>query len=142
MRLAGDLRPLVTAVARHLQLRTHFQGRNRQSQALDQPELSQPAGEEMIGDALARRTFRESFAVAGASCLAGSACGQDRGIKEPVYRVSKNDAPPGGAPGERHPLDPALDMARDAIKLIQRDIADYKATIVKRERIKGVLGEH
>ena len=96
----------------------------------------------MIQNSLARRTFLQSLAVAGASCLAGSTYGQEPGLKEPIYRVSKNDAPPGGVPGERHPLDPALDMARDALKLIQRDIADYTATIVKRERIKGVLGEH
>jgi hypothetical protein len=84
--------------------------------------------------------------VTGASCAVGGAIGQepmpkDSALKEPVYRVSKADLPTAPA-GERHPLDPALDMARDALALIQRDIVDYTATIVKRERIKQVLGEY
>src|SRR5215208_5391461 len=96
----------------------------------------------MIETPLARRTFLQALAIGGASCLAGSAVGQQPGLKEPVYRISKaNDLPTAGAV-ERHPLDPALDMAREAIGLIQRDIADFTATIVKRERIKGVLGEY
>jgi hypothetical protein len=95
---------------------------------------------------LARRTFLQTLAATGASCAVGGAIGQepmpkDSALKEPVYRVSKADLPTAPA-GERHPLDPALDMARDALALVQRDIVDYTATIVKRERIKQVLGEY
>ena len=91
---------------------------------------------------LARRTFLQAIAASGAVCLAGAAAGQEPGLKEPVYRVSKADVPAGQPASERHPLDPALDMARDAVALIQRDIVDYTATIVKRERIKQVLGDY
>jgi len=95
----------------------------------------------MLGTPLARRTFLQALAATGASCLTGGLAAQEPGLKEPVYRVSKADVPVAPA-AERHPLDPALDMARDALGLIQRDIADYTATIVKRERIKQVLGEY
>ncbi len=91
---------------------------------------------------LARRTFLQAVAASGAACLAGSAAAQEPGLKEPVYRVSKANDVASAPAAERHPLDPALDMARDAVTLIQRDIVDYTATIVKRERIKQVLGEY
>lgn len=90
---------------------------------------------------LSRRGFLKTLAVAGTTCVTGSALAQQPGLKEPVYRVSKNDSAT-SPPAERHPLDPALDMARDALALVQRDIVDYTATIVKRERIKGTLGEY
>ncbi|HZN33679.1 MAG TPA: DUF1571 domain-containing protein [Pirellulaceae bacterium] len=95
----------------------------------------------MQGNHWGRRTFLQALAASGASCLAGGLSAQD-GLKEPVYRVSKANDVPAVPMAERHPLDPALDMARDAVTLIQRDIVDYTATIVKRERIKGVLGEY
>jgi hypothetical protein len=44
------------------------------------------------------------------------------------------------APG-KHPLDPALDMARDGLKKMQANVTDYTATLVKRERIGGELGD-
>jgi hypothetical protein len=60
-------------------------------------------------------------------------------FNEPVYRISKNDAA-GAAAG--HPLDPALDMARQALSRIQSEVNDYTATIVKRERIGDELGDY
>lgn len=45
------------------------------------------------------------------------------------------------APG-KHPLDPALDMARDGLKKMQANVSDYTATLVKRERINGELGDY
>lgn len=62
--------------------------------------------------------------------------------KEPVYRVSNRvDSRPAAPPVARHPLDPALEIAYNGLKHIRRDIRDYTATMVKRERIDGKLGQ-
>ncbi|HIA64002.1 MAG TPA: DUF1571 domain-containing protein [Planctomycetes bacterium] len=39
-----------------------------------------------------------------------------------------------------HPLKPAIDIAKAALANSQKNISDYTATLVKRERIDGVLG--
>jgi hypothetical protein len=41
---------------------------------------------------------------------------------------------------DEHPLDPVLQLARDALVSMRRDIKDYRATLLKRERIGGKLG--
>jgi len=41
-----------------------------------------------------------------------------------------------------HPLEPALKLAEKGLANIQANIRDYSATMVKRERINGQLGEH
>ena len=92
---------------------------------------------------LARRDFLRTLTLAGGACAVSPLFGAEpgQGLKEPVFRVAKaENAGAGGAAG--HPLDPALDMAREYLARIQQEIADYTATIVKRERIKGVLGEY
>jgi hypothetical protein len=70
-------------------------------------------------------------------------------LTEPVYRVSKAKLEP--APATKagiaslepkpngHPLDPAIQMARDGLKSIQANVQDYSCTIVKQERINGEL---
>ena len=40
-----------------------------------------------------------------------------------------------------HPLDPALDIAHRSLLEIQKNVIDYRATIVSRERSSGKLGE-
>lgn len=40
---------------------------------------------------------------------------------------------------KRHPLDPAIDLATARLEAIRRDINDYQAIMVKRERIDGEL---
>jgi hypothetical protein len=45
-----------------------------------------------------------------------------------------------GTGADKHPLDPVLQLARDALDSMRRDIKDYKATLLKRERIGGKLG--
>lgn len=51
------------------------------------------------------------------------------------------------APGARaedqaeHPLDPAIAWAKESLKQME-SVKDYSATLVKRERINGKLGEH
>jgi len=98
---------------------------------------------------LARRASLQTLTATGAACCFDLSAGgaeptEESGLKEPVYRVSKakNDVPNGNAPAGEHPLDPALKMAREALALIQTTIDDYSCTIVKRERIKGALGDH
>ncbi|MBX3420068.1 MAG: DUF1571 domain-containing protein [Pirellulaceae bacterium] len=49
-------------------------------------------------------------------------------------------APSESLPTDVHPLDPALDFARQVRDRMIRDIHDYTAKIIKRERIKGKLG--
>lgn len=39
-----------------------------------------------------------------------------------------------------HALDPVLELARSALKQIQSEVDDYSGRLIKRERIKGVLG--
>ena len=41
-----------------------------------------------------------------------------------------------------HPLDPALRMARECLRYIDKDVADYTAVIVKRERVKDKLSDY
>jgi hypothetical protein len=91
---------------------------------------------------LARRDFLRSVAVTGASCLAAGACGAQEDetgrLREPIHRVAKVNTPiPDASP--KHPLDPALEIARDALVRIERDIKDYTCRIIKQEQIRGVL---
>jgi len=56
--------------------------------------------------------------------------------QQPV-RVAVNK---GGVNVKQHPLKPAIDIAKAALVNSQKNITDYTATLVKRERIDGVLG--
>ena len=89
-----------------------------------------------------RRQFLRAVAVSGASFATAQAFAVEPGsaLREPVHRVAKANHPVNAAAAS-HPLDPALEMARQAQSLIQATIADYTCTIVKQERIKGVLGD-
>ena len=99
----------------------------------------------MFPSLLARREFLRSLTAAGASCLAAGACGADEnGVREPVHRVAKannsnTNNPPAAAAGEKHPLDPALDMAEKSLANIRANIDDYTCRITKQERIRGQL---
>jgi hypothetical protein len=93
-------------------------------------------------------------------------------LREPVYRTAENNATNGprnevapnaaGRPAASpaaspaaanpavqqqaapagHPLEPVLKLAYDGLAHMDKDIADYSCTIVKRERIDGKLGEY
>lgn len=54
-------------------------------------------------------------------------------LSEPVLRVASK------APTPKHPLDPALDIARSGLQNIRTTVNDYTCTLVKRERIDGKL---
>ena len=91
----------------------------------------------------------------------GPAKDGQRRTTEPVFRVSKrinnedtvekvaaapkasangtaNATPASSAP---HPLDRALEIARDGLQHIQEDVVDYTAVMAKRERINNKIGE-
>jgi hypothetical protein len=58
--------------------------------------------------------------------------------QQPVrVAVNKDD----GVAEKQHPLKPAIDIARAALVNSQKNINDYTATLVKRERIDGILGD-
>jgi uncharacterized protein DUF1571 len=89
----------------------------------------------------ARRQFLGALAIGGASCLAATLCGQDKeGVQQPVFRIARADNLV-QKPGE-HPLDRALRIATEGLAHIRKDVDDYTCTMVKRERINGVLGEY
>jgi len=46
------------------------------------------------------------------------------------------ETPPG-----QHPLDPVLALADEALQRFRKDVDDFECTMVRRERIKGKLGE-
>jgi hypothetical protein len=97
----------------------------------------------MHSNPLGRRHFLRGLALTGTSLMVSKAMGQDRGqLKEPVFRVAKAANTSGATQPSGHPLDPALEIAQDALGRVQRDVTDYTATIVKRERIKGQLGNY
>ena len=58
-------------------------------------------------------------------------------LEEPVLRIAKATSP-----NPAHPLDPALDIAREGLQQIRASLRDYTATLVKRERIDGELGDY
>jgi hypothetical protein len=63
-------------------------------------------------------------------------------LQEPVYRVTKATSQPAKAGEPAHPLDPALDIARQGLDRIQSDVRDYTCTIAKRERVGDVLHDY
>ena len=71
----------------------------------------------------------------------GDAGADPKPTTEPVLRVSRTpDVAPGTNPGrDSHPLDPALRLAYDGLASMQRQVHDYTATLVKRERVDGSL---
>ena len=74
------------------------------------------ADQTLLQGLLARRSFLQALGISGLSaavCLAQQPGRQD--LKEPVFRVSKNNPPvPVAAKAASHPLDPALELARPA----------------------------
>ncbi len=61
-------------------------------------------------------------------------------LKEPVYHVSNRVEPPKRP--DLHPLDPALEKAREGLEVVRTIVDDYSCILVKRERVNGVLNGH
>ena len=96
----------------------------------------------MTQPSLRRRDFLRACAATGA-CLAAPVFAQEPGgLKEPVFRVSKNTNVQAGVDVAAHPLDPAIDLANNALAHFQQNVDDYTCTIVSRERVNGVVGQH
>ncbi len=72
-------------------------------------------------------------AVLAAVCVAEEPQRARDNLSEPVLRVASK------APAPKHPLDPALDLARNGLQKIQATVNDYTCTLVKREQIDGKL---
>ncbi|GAB5402162.1 MAG: DUF1571 domain-containing protein [Aureliella sp.] len=90
-----------------------------------------------------RRKFLSLSALLGTSALASTAFAQERpgSATEPVARISKNT--PSAPRVERgHPLDPALKIAYSSLENSRKNIRDYTAILIKRERVGGTLGEY
>lgn len=90
-----------------------------------------------------RRRFLGGLVCTGSMLAAHVALGQESRdqLREPLYRVAQNDAQaPAAAAG--HPLDKPLELAHKALEIIRNDIKDYTCTVVKRERVRGVLHDH
>lgn len=62
-------------------------------------------------------------------------------ISEPVFRISKNQ-PQNGVPAVPHSLDPALKLAHESLEIIDANVQDYTAKLIKRERIGDTLGDY
>lgn len=62
-------------------------------------------------------------------CWFGTGAGQLRAENGPAQQAA-------------HPLDPALQVAREGLDHIKQNVKDYTCTIIKRERIKGELTDH
>jgi hypothetical protein len=122
-------------------------------------------------DAMRRFGWWEVVVGLGAAwCWIGSAWAaqegptnqSDKAIHEPIFRVARLPADESPQPTPRvdvaeagpssstmpvepavvrHPLDPAIDLAKSRLDAIRKEIADYQAIMVKRERIDGKLSE-
>ena len=80
-----------------------------------------------------------SFALMLSVLAEGQDSRQSReNLREPVYRVSKALEP---SNQRRHPLDQALKVAADGLKVVRNDVRDYSCVLVKRERVNGVLND-
>ncbi len=77
----------------------------------------------------------------------GRAFGVEPELTEPVHRVASRPVSavlptPGTAGGSLPPLDLALRIAQSGLDQCREQVDDYTATLVKRERVDGTIGEH
>jgi hypothetical protein len=89
--------------------------------------------------ATSRRAFVTGLGSLAAAMVAGPSWAQapPPGTEEPVFRVSTANR----IGKARHSLDRGLEIARKALELSRKEYDGYTATLVKRERIDGVVGE-
>ncbi|QDU29637.1 hypothetical protein ETAA8_47520 [Anatilimnocola aggregata] len=104
------------------------------------------ADQSLLRGLLARRSFLQALSISGfsAAIALGTPPESREELREPIFRVSKANNPPVDAAAKvaAHPLDPAIDLANETLIKVQREITDYTAMIVKRERVNGKLGNH
>lgn len=89
---------------------------------------------------LGRRAFLGAACFGAAQAAGLASAQQGRGLTEPVFRVAKKVEPQRKPPA--HPLDPALEMARNGLVHSQKTIRDYTCILIKRERVNGKVGAY
>ena len=87
-----------------------------------------------------RRQFLIYLGSFAAAIRGASAVADDKRLVEPVHRVA--NATTSLEPTPTHPLDRALTIARDGLEDCRKNVNDYTALLVKRERVGDVLTEH
>lgn len=87
-----------------------------------------------------RRRFVALFGSLAAAAATRPLRAEGPDLAEPVHRVA--NASKRSEDGSEHPLDRALEVARDGLEHSRENIRDYTAVLVKRERVDGVLGQH
>lgn len=87
-----------------------------------------------------RRRFVALFGSLAASLATRPLQADQPALAEPVHRVANASTRP--ADGTEHPLDRALEVAREGLDSSRENIQDYTAVLVKREQVGGVLGQH
>lgn len=89
---------------------------------------------------LNRRTFATLVSSIGASAIACQGFAKDPKLVEPVHRVAiAPSITPTSSASPAHPLDRALTMAKDGLADCRKNVKDYTAILVKRERVGGEL---
>ncbi|QDT06008.1 hypothetical protein K227x_44150 [Rubripirellula lacrimiformis] len=90
-----------------------------------------------------RRQIIALFGSLFATSSARSLLAEDPQFVEPVHRVANAASiEPTPKPAASHPLDRALDIARNGLTGCRESVRDYTALLVKRERVDGTLGQH
>ena len=85
-------------------------------------------------------THPKLIATLLAGLLAQSAWAQSPQQRQDATKIAKADSRTSSV--DAHPLDAALDLARNGLAHSQATIKDYSATLVKRERINGKLSDY
>jgi Protein of unknown function (DUF1571) len=62
-------------------------------------------------------------------------------VTAPVRSTQESSKQSAQSSASAHPLDDVLKLARQALSLLDTNVKDYTATLVKRERVNGKLGE-
>lgn len=87
-----------------------------------------------------RRRFVALFGSLAAAAATRPVHADGPDLAEPVHRVA--NAAKRSEDGSEHPLDRALEVARNGLEQSRNNIRDYTAVLVKRERVGGSLGQH
>ncbi len=98
------------------------------------------SGRDVSMKCVSRRSFlAQTFVVSGSMVAAATAVAQQP-AGEPAVRIARNETL--ATNPSSHPLDPALQIARQSLTHIRDSVTDYTAIMIKRERIGSTLGEH
>lgn len=88
-----------------------------------------------------RRRFIASVSALAVASASRTLLADEGQRSEPVHRVANATSSVAPAPNV-HPLDRALDIAKQALRSSQQNVKDYTALLVKREEIDGTLNAH